>query len=388
MLISVQECKNPAKSIPRAMVAELVIVGLVYIGAATGMMFLIPYWMVDLRAPLPSAFDHSGHPWGKMIVTVGPMFGITNLQMLALYGISRFIYRMSKDGLIFSVFLAVDSKTGVPQRAVLFAGVFTSFFALVCDLSFTVKMSLVLMLLSYISVASALICLKVGESNNTIAYASSESQEKKSGIFRDEEERTLFSQGKNCSSSLLLTSASADEDSAEDGDVVTELNHEIAHNSNHRLTISGDAEELDIKEVSLQNSPATNEGKENSIELEFSSGRAQPADQPHSSRSSGVAEGKTFPHSAVDSPGSGLPSPALGVGLTNVLMLLHLITCVTLSGQVIYGHADLVALRPVAVFACGTLIVLMIIFSVLLGRLIARGAAHSKEAVFKVSKIV
>ena len=217
MLISVQECKNPAKSIPRAMVAELVIVGLVYIGAATGMMFLIPYWMVDLRAPLPSAFEHSGHPWGKMIVTVGPMFGITNLQMLALYGISRFIYRMSKDGLIFSVFLAVDSKTGVPQRAVLFAGVFTSFFALVCDLSFTVKMSLVLMLLSYISVASALICLKVGESNNTIACASSESQEKKSGIFTDEEERTLSSQGKNCSSSLLSTSASADEDSAEDG---------------------------------------------------------------------------------------------------------------------------------------------------------------------------
>ena len=121
--------------------------------------------------------------------------------------------------------------------------------------------------------------------------------------------------------------------------------------------------------------------KRNSIDLEFSSGRAQPADQPHSSRSSGVAEDKTFPH-------QGLPSPALGVGLTNVLMLLHLITCVTLSGQVIYGHADLVARRPVAVFACGMLIVLMIIFSVLLGRLIARGAAHSKEAVFKVSKIV
>ncbi|CAG5123332.1 unnamed protein product [Candidula unifasciata] len=163
--LSAEEAKDPAKSVPRAIILELLLVGTIYIGAAIGMLYLIPYYLIDLRAPLPSAFDYNGVTWGKFIVTIGPLFGITNLQMLGLYGLSRILYRMAKDGLFFQWFLKVNKRTGIPLNSVLFVGAITSVSALLFDLSYIVKVTVLLMLLNYMVVGSALIKLKITECN-------------------------------------------------------------------------------------------------------------------------------------------------------------------------------------------------------------------------------
>ena len=381
------------------MVAELVSVGLIYIGAAIGMMFLIPYWMVDLRAPLPSALEHRGFVWGKIIVTVGPMFGITNLQMLGLYGLSRSIYRMSKDGLIFSFFLSVDSRTGVPQRAVVFAGVFTSVFALLCDLSYIVKMSLILMLASYISVAAALICLKIGKNNNAAMFISSHGNDEGYSLFPEGDEETLFSREVESSSKLVFSSdfeenkttnkplkmetsmflcnSIEDIDALEAFDAYTQetirkssppiksgqlhYNQSLSHNNPER-----DLEKDHSKEFCLlnaQHKKVQNVGPEEDPFLMQKDGEA------HSSPE--VSTMKQFP---------GVP--------TNILILLHLVTCVTLSGQVIYGKDDLLTLRLVAMLACGMLVVLLVLFSTLLWLLYSRGpGAQRKDHFFQVSSV-
>ncbi|CAL1535539.1 unnamed protein product, partial [Lymnaea stagnalis] len=161
--MSAEEAKNPSKSIPRAVLCELLIVGVVYIGAAIGMLFLIPYYLIDTRSPLPSAFEYSSVSWGKIIVTVGPMFGITNLQMLGVYGLSRVMYRMAKDGLFLEWFLKVNKRTGVPLNSVVCVGFVTSVSALLFDLSYIVKITVVLMLLSNLFIGSALIKLRITE---------------------------------------------------------------------------------------------------------------------------------------------------------------------------------------------------------------------------------
>ncbi|GFO15998.1 cationic amino acid transporter 4-like [Plakobranchus ocellatus] len=162
--MSAEETKDPAKSIPRAMALTLLLVAFIYVGTTVGLFFLVPYWAIDTRAPLPSAFAHRGLAWGQFVVTVAPMVALSNLQLVAVYAVSRCIYRMSKDGLLFSFFLTVNKSTGIPLRAVLFTGLGSSLLALVFDISYQVKMVVVFKVVSYIAVASALIKLKITRS--------------------------------------------------------------------------------------------------------------------------------------------------------------------------------------------------------------------------------
>ncbi|GFO01571.1 cationic amino acid transporter 4-like protein [Plakobranchus ocellatus] len=143
------------------MAITLLLVAFLYVGTVVGLFFLVPFWLIDIRAPLPSAFAHRGLAWGKVIVTVAPLIGLSNLQLVAIYAVSRCIYRMSKDGLLFSFFLAVNKNSGTPLRAVLVTGVLTSLLALFCDISHQVRMVVVFRIFTYITVASALIKFKV-----------------------------------------------------------------------------------------------------------------------------------------------------------------------------------------------------------------------------------
>lgn len=233
-MFTCQEANDPARSVPRAIILELLVVGAVYIGAAVGMLYLIPYYLIDLRAPLPSAFEHNGVTWGKVIVTVGPLFGITNLQMLGVYGFSRILYRMAKDGLIFQWFLKVNERTGIPLNSVLFVGAATSISALLFDLSYIVKVTVILMLLNYMIVGSALIRLKITECNKMKLGdvleqpVAEEAQRKFINDFYDHE--VLVSEYETCESaeSPDLEAAGQDAPASKEGDALIDFNSEPA----------------------------------------------------------------------------------------------------------------------------------------------------------------
>ncbi|GFR72279.1 cationic amino acid transporter 4 [Elysia marginata] len=168
--MSAEEAKEPGKSIPRAMVTTLGFVTVMYVATVVGMLFLSPYWLLDVQSPLPSAFDHQGLTCVKLVITVVIAVGLSNLQIVTLYGVSRCMYRMSKDGLLFSFFLAVDKKSEIPLRAVLFAGLASSVIAMFFDLTHLIKLTLIFKVLSYIAVSSALIRLKITQSKAASAY--------------------------------------------------------------------------------------------------------------------------------------------------------------------------------------------------------------------------
>ncbi|RUS79751.1 hypothetical protein EGW08_012467, partial [Elysia chlorotica] len=166
------EAINPAKSMPRAMGITLGVVSILHVGTCTGMLFLSPYWLLDLRSPLPLALGHQGLAWAKLMVTLTTMVGLSNLQMVTIYGISRCIYRMSKDGLLFSFFLVVDKKSGVPLRAVLFTGITSALLGTFFNLTFLIKLNVVFKIVSYIAVASALIRLKITQAGRVESHLS------------------------------------------------------------------------------------------------------------------------------------------------------------------------------------------------------------------------
>ncbi|KAL8572422.1 hypothetical protein ACOMHN_000569 [Nucella lapillus] len=161
--ISAEEAKDPVKSVPRAILLELVIVTVVYCGAALGVSCLVPYTLIDLRAPIPSAFAFQGLTWARYVVTVGPALAMTNLSLMSLYAQSRIFYRMAQDGLLLRHFARVHPTTKVPLLGVGVCGGMVSLMALFLELKDLVRFSVLCMLFQYIVLAPALINLRASE---------------------------------------------------------------------------------------------------------------------------------------------------------------------------------------------------------------------------------
>ena len=90
--------------------------------------------------------------------------------MVTVYSVSRCVYRMSKDGLLFPFFLVVDKQSDIPLRAVLFTGITSAVLGTFFDLAFLIQLTVVFNVVSYIVVASALIRLKITQTNIAECY--------------------------------------------------------------------------------------------------------------------------------------------------------------------------------------------------------------------------
>ncbi|XP_012943929.1 cationic amino acid transporter 4 [Aplysia californica] len=407
--VSSEEAKNPSRAVPRAIILELILVAAVYLGAAIGLLFLCPYWLLDLRAPLPSAFEYSGVIWGKYIVTIGPLFGITNLQMLGLYGASRIMYRMAVDGLFFSWFNKIEKKTGVPRNCVIFLGVLVAFFSLLFDLSYVVKVNVLLLLLGYIALGSALIklkvteALKVGERSTSVKQLKNLCDEDGGGrlpqefydhemIIPDENQNSENSVDVNTSAPPSLRFDLANVTNSNDA-----ARNAVVHNSNigqgsfdvsndfgprnsslNNLIDVGDSDstmrEMEDEITEYEMTPAAS-----SLQEEEEDPPSLPAeDLGPAPNFASVSVGPTPEEIHLSSRhGSGLKQRMTtrvsmvvpGILSVNVLLLLHFVTCFALAAQINFGYEDLLAGHLVAVAGLTTLGVSLLTFSVLLGLL-------------------
>ena len=66
-----EEVRNPQKSIPRSIVISLLIVFCAYVGISTVLTLIIPYYTLDVGAPLPRAFDAIGWKWSVYPLAIG-----------------------------------------------------------------------------------------------------------------------------------------------------------------------------------------------------------------------------------------------------------------------------------------------------------------------------
>ncbi|XP_046546203.1 cationic amino acid transporter 4-like isoform X2 [Haliotis rubra] len=187
--MSAEECKTPGKSIPRAIFSELLIVTLLYVGSSCGLILLVPYSKIDIRAPLPSAFAYKHIEWAKYVVSIGPTLGISNLNILNLYNISRHVYCMSSDGLFMKAFLKVNRTTKVPVRAAVVMGLLVSLFALLFDISNLVSFNVISIFLSFV-ISNGILLLSRREERST----SSEDAENRN--VRTDERPLLSSDGR------------------------------------------------------------------------------------------------------------------------------------------------------------------------------------------------
>ncbi len=122
-----EEAINPKKDVPIGIVASLGICTLLYIAVAAVLTGMVPYKMIDVEAPVASAFSVHGWNFIVFIVALGAITGITSVLLVMMLSQPRIFLAMSRDGLMPKhIFAVVHPVFKTPHRATLLMGVVVS----------------------------------------------------------------------------------------------------------------------------------------------------------------------------------------------------------------------------------------------------------------------
>jgi basic amino acid/polyamine antiporter, APA family len=111
-----EETKNPQRDLPIAIIGSLAIATVLYCLVAVAATGALPYdQLKGASAPLATVLeDGAGMPWGATVISVGALIAITSVVLTILYGQTRIMFAMSRDGLVPRSFSRVNERTGTP----------------------------------------------------------------------------------------------------------------------------------------------------------------------------------------------------------------------------------------------------------------------------------
>src|SRR3954452_15492158 len=94
-----EEVKNPGRGLPIAIIASLAICTLLYILVSTSAVGAMPFKDLDgQEAPLAVVLKTLGFDWGATVISFGALIAITSVVLTVLYGQTRIMFAMCRDG--------------------------------------------------------------------------------------------------------------------------------------------------------------------------------------------------------------------------------------------------------------------------------------------------
>lgn len=111
-----EEVKNPQRTIPRAIIAALLIVTGVYVTVAVAAMGSQPWQDFEgQNAGLAVIVDHiTGNRFGSTVLAAGAVISIFSVTLVTMYCQTRILFAMGRDGLLPATFAKVNPRTRTP----------------------------------------------------------------------------------------------------------------------------------------------------------------------------------------------------------------------------------------------------------------------------------
>ncbi len=130
-----EEVREPARTIPRAIVAALAVALALYVAVALAALLVAgPDAIAASSAPLRTAVELTGASFAKPVVTVGAAVASLGALLALLSGVGRTTLAMARNSDLPGRLAAVDPEHGVPRRAQIAVAVLVAVAVAVTDL--------------------------------------------------------------------------------------------------------------------------------------------------------------------------------------------------------------------------------------------------------------
>jgi basic amino acid/polyamine antiporter, APA family len=110
------EARDARRDLPRAIVLSLAVVTVVYVLVALAAVGAVPWPQISgSEAALADVLNlATGQTWTAVLLSIGAVIAIASVVLTVLYGQTRILYAMSRDGLVPPVFSRVSARRRIP----------------------------------------------------------------------------------------------------------------------------------------------------------------------------------------------------------------------------------------------------------------------------------
>ncbi len=119
-----EEAKNPQRDLPRAIMIAMALVTALYVLVAVAAVGARNWeWFSDSEAALVQIVSEiTGQRWLVLLFAICAVIAIISVVLTVLYGQTRILFSMSRDGLMPGIFGRVSAKTSTPRAGTLVTG--------------------------------------------------------------------------------------------------------------------------------------------------------------------------------------------------------------------------------------------------------------------------
>lgn len=161
-----EECQNPRRDLPRAMIYSLIICTILYIIITLVLTGMVSYTELRLGDPLAYVFERVGLDWISGIVAASAVVAIASVLLVFQLGQPRIWMAMSRDGLLPEKFSRIHPKYKTPGFSTIVTGFLVAIPALFMNLKEVTDLSSIGTLFAFVLVCGGV--LKLEENGHTL----------------------------------------------------------------------------------------------------------------------------------------------------------------------------------------------------------------------------
>ncbi|HPT31457.1 MAG TPA: amino acid permease [Prolixibacteraceae bacterium] len=155
-----EECKNPQRDLPKAMIWSLIICTVLYVAISLVLTGMVSYKELGVGDPLAYVFQKLNLNWISGVVAIGAIIAMASVLLVFQVGQPRIWMSMSRDGLLPPRFGKVHKRFHTPAFSTIITGIIVATPALFLNLTEVTDLTSIGTLMAFILVCGGILLLK------------------------------------------------------------------------------------------------------------------------------------------------------------------------------------------------------------------------------------
>lgn len=165
-----EECKNPQKDIPKAMILTLIITTLIYVFISLVLTGMVNYKELGVADPLAFVFQKLHLTWLSGIIALSAIIAMSGVLLVFQVGQPRIWMSMSRDGLLPKIFSKLHIKYRTPAFATVVTGLAVALPTIFVSFNEVIDLTSIGTLFAFVLVSGGVLMLDEKDLNKQNSY--------------------------------------------------------------------------------------------------------------------------------------------------------------------------------------------------------------------------